>query len=186
MNSAKKQQQTEERLSALEKALAEQAELIKAQDEVLRNQAQKIDALKNDNEACHAENESLRAENKSLRAENGELKAKLQKLEDQNKRILDSYYLLRKRMFGASRERMPDDTPWLGQEFEIEFGCNTEVPPSEHVKAHDRKKKSEQAEEAIPDWLPVEIHEIRDEEAEKAGMTVIGYESTKHLAARSS
>lgn len=186
MNSAEKQQQTEERLSVLEKALAEQAELIKAQDEVLRNQAQKIDALKKDNEASHAENERLRAENKRLRAENGELKAKLQKLEDQNKRILDSYYLLRKRMFGASRERMPDDTPWLGQEFEIEFGCNTEVPPSEHVKAHDRKKKSEQAEETIPDWLPVEIHEIRDEEAEKAGMTVIGYESTKRLAARSS
>ena len=49
-----------------------------------------------------------------LKANNDELKNMNQKLEDQLRHALEDIYLLRRKVFGSSREKMPDDTMPLG------------------------------------------------------------------------
>ena len=80
-----------------------------------------------------------------LKANNDELKNMNQKLEDQLRHALEDIYLLRRKVFGSSREKMPDDTMPLGLYADESADTGKADPPTvTHVEAHDRKKVTAQ------------------------------------------
>ena len=121
-----------------------------------------------------------------LKANNDELKNMNQKLEDQLRHALEDIYLLRRKVFGSSREKMPDDTMPLGLYADESADAGKADPPSvTHVEAHDRKKSKAEMDDALPESLPRKECILRNEEAEKAGWDVIGQEISERLAVHS-
>lgn len=90
-----------------------------------------------------------------------------------------------RQLFGAKSEKfvsMPENTPLLpGFEATPEAVA---VEPAQHVEAHERKPREKFGWNEIPADLPREEVIIDVPEAERAGMTLIGYEISERVARR--
>ena len=92
--------------------------------------------------------------------------AQLAELKLQNQWLLEQLGLAKKRQFGSSSEKMHEEfMDQLGLTFnELEayvFGTNAATPEQIAVKAHERKRKSGNVLEVVPEGTPTEVVEHR-------------------------
>jgi transposase len=110
----------------------------------------------------------------------GDLTDKLLKLERENA-------WLKRQIFESRSEKLTplyDGTDFLPG-LEIPAEKEESSPPSEQIKAHQRKPRKKNGWDEIPDGLPVEETVIDVPESEREGMELIGYDESKRIAYRS-
>lgn len=107
---------------------------------------------------------------------NGEMvtisRAEYNELKLQNQYLLEQLGLAKKRQFGQSSEKMSDELEGqLGLTFnELEaytFGTKSATKEQIEVKAHERKRRTGNVQDVIPDNTPIEVVEHRLTEAER-------------------
>ncbi|HPK54343.1 MAG TPA: transposase, partial [Smithellaceae bacterium] len=116
----------------------------------------------------------------------GELIGKLQELAASNAKLEQENAWLKRQIFESRSEKS------LPLPSSAEFLPGLEVPAAEEpsavvqeVKAHQRKDRSKNGWDDIPDGLPTEEVIIDVPEAEREGMELIGYDESRRIAWRS-